>query len=366
MGMAGGGLDHPRRHQQTVRHDPGQPGGHRGGVVPVDGVPVPGGGRIAEQITTAGRLGQRWKLGSRRRAAAARWDRSLMARSSGPGSLPVSSDSAGTASTTTKLDAEVCTRPGAVAGGDIEPDERGRTPRTDPPDDTLHLDLAPDAEGAVPLECLLGVDHPATGKLRCGQQVLGHCEQRHRGEGRWGRRRPSLGVVPCGRHQIRHPVGGDGERDRSDPPTFEAVRMADRRQRPRRPDAIGTGSRRLLAYPRPDADLLTPPAGSARQATTGRPPRPWDQRVSRCSVWVAAPAAVLLQSEPVPGVGLVLGGDVVATLAHVTSQRQRRSLVRRHARSLASLVRSTWYSVLSTQTPVVPYSFVLFFLSTKY
>ena len=60
---------------------------------------------------------------------------------------------------------------------------------------------------------------------------------------------------------------------------------------------------------------------------------------------LTAPAAELLQLEPVLGVRLVLGGDVVATFALGAGHRQRRSLVRRHS-GLASLaVPSTLYLV---------------------
>ena len=45
---------------------------------------------------------------------------------------------------------------------------------------------------------------------------------------------------------------------------------------------------------------------------------------------VAAPAAVLLEFQPVAGIGLVLCCDVVAALARLAGERERRSLVRSH------------------------------------
>ena len=55
---------------------------------------------------------------------------------------------------------------------------------------------------------------------------------------------------------------------------------------------------------------------------------------------LAAPAAVLAQLQAIPGVGLVLGGDVVPSLAYLTSERDRWAFVAGHvARSLRSFGR---------------------------
>ena len=176
-------------------------------------------------------------------------------------------------------------RAGHIAGGDIEPDKRGRTPRTDPPDDTFHLDLAPDDERPVPLECLLGVDHPAPDKLGCCQKVLGHCEQRHRAEGRRCCRRPALGVVACGRHQVGHPVGSECERGRSDPPTLEAAEWRTVVSDHADPTRSGRGLSACWRSPVPMQTCSLHPQGRLGKLPLVGLPRPWDQRVSRCKVW---------------------------------------------------------------------------------
>src|SRR3989304_5116204 len=56
---------------------------------------------------------------------------------------------------------------------------------------------------------------------------------------------------------------------------------------------------------------------------------------------LAAEAAVLLQLYPLTRVGLVLGGDVVAPLARLAGECDRRSLVAGHVCS-SSLVPGAW------------------------
>ena len=64
-----------------------------------------------------------------------------------------------------------------------------------------------------------------------------------------------------------------------------------------------------------------------------------------------APGAVLLQFQPVSGVRFVLGCHIVAPLALVTGESQRRSFVTGHV-SLTRFTRSQ-YSVFSTQYSVL-------------
>ena len=56
-----------------------------------------------------------------------------------------------------------------------------------------------------------------------------------------------------------------------------------------------------------------------------------------------APAAVLLEGQPLPGVRLVLDRHIVATLALVAGHRDGRSLIRRH---LALSLHSVTFYVL--------------------
>ena len=64
-----------------------------------------------------------------------------------------------------------------------------------------------------------------------------------------------------------------------------------------------------------------------------------------------APGAVLLQFQPVPGVGLVLGCHVIPPLALITGKCQWRSFVASHCRFAPVL--SSQFSVVSFQRPVL-------------